>query len=217
VNPTFIFINGINTLPTDQRGWTDRAVAWVRSQTDCQADSFEWFGGPLGAQLLAPLRTWQLLQRLRMHRDNHPAAPIILVGHSFGCELICRVLQRPTCPLIADVWLIAAACDASFRKNGLNRALATCQLNRVFCLQARRDGALALAKATSRHLRFLRWLGLDYGWLGLTGPQYVDVPSAVTTIRKPDRIGHTSWLTPDNLPATMQMIHAETQTEVFAQ
>jgi hypothetical protein len=216
MNPVYIFINGINSLPSDQRGWTDRAVAWVLSQTDCLADAFEWFGGPLGAQLLAPLRTWQLLERLRTHSENHPASPIILVGHSFGCELICRVLRRPTCPQVADVWLIAAACDNDFRKNGLNRAISTCVVQRVFCLQARQDGALALARVTSKACRFLRWLGLDYGWLGLTGPYHVDVPSAVTTIRKPDRIGHSSWLTPDNLPATMQQIHATTEQENFA-
>jgi hypothetical protein len=215
----FIFINGINTLPTDQRGWTDRARNWIVRETDFGADKFEWFGGPLTAQLFAPLREQQLLRVLGQYPLD---TRLILVGHSFGCELICRVLAHVKCPNVQDAWLIAAACTADFRTNGLNRAMGRGQLGRVFCLQASRDGALALAKQSALALRWSRWLKLipgvhlDYGWLGLTGPTHVAYPPRVEVTQKPDHIGHSSYVNTINLAATLSHIVNEYPPEETA-
>jgi hypothetical protein len=219
LNPTFIFINGINTLPTDQRGWTDRARNWIVAHTGFDADCFEWFGGPLTAQLFAPLRVRQLLRVLTAYPLG---TRLILVGHSFGCELICRVLQKRRCPNIQDAWLIAGACDADFDTNGLNRAMQFGQLGRVFCLQASRDGALALAKQSALALRWSRWLNLlpgvhlDYGWLGLTGPVRVRYAPRVTVTQKPDHVGHSSYVNTINLAATLSHIVNEYPAEETA-
>ena len=198
-----VFINGINSLPCNMEGWTDKAVAWVFRHTEAAAEKFEWWGGPILSHLLIRWRARQLLQLLEPYRGFR----IVLVGHSFGTVLICRVLADRRVPPITCACLIASAADADFGRNGLNAALRENCVGEIHLYQSRRDGTLAAARATAW---WLRWVRLDFGWLGLTGPRNLDpaVAARVRVIQKP--YAHSQWFAPDCFDQTMREITAET-------
>lgn len=160
-----IVVNGILTMPGNAHAWTDRAVTWLHTHTEARAEKFEYLALPLTRRIMQRARARNLAELIDSYR-NHD---IHLVGHSNGCDLICRALKQIHVS-VKSVHLIAAATDADFEKNGLNEALHMQRLGSVHIYGGESDLALEFAFATSH---FLKWFGLGYGALGWIGPQNV--------------------------------------------
>ena len=161
----YLFINGILTVPDGRTGWVDRAVTWTESHYGQLAEKYEYFSGALTRRLFQGTRVRECAELL----ENYRGLDLVLVGHSNGADIACRLLQTTTFRF-AEVHLIAAAADADFEKNGLNDALLTGRLGRVALYGSHHDGALRLAQLSEA----LSFLGLGYGALGRTGPKNVD-------------------------------------------
>lgn len=195
----YIFVSGILERPSRPDGVTDRAVAWIRENTFDQARKLEYLAGVLTGRLLNWLRAVNLRRLCRRYGGDR----IVLVGYSNGTDIICRALEQ-SCGAVDEVHLIAAACPASFARNGLNTAIAAGRVGTVHVYASRADGALAAAK---RHTGWLRLVGADYGWLGLDGPQDVaDENSPWLDVYRKDAFGHGTWFEPAQFGITMRLI-----------
>lgn len=190
----YIFVNGILTRPGDSRNWNLRAVNWIHLNTVDRANLVEYFCTPIGRAFGQKHRAEKLAYCLAQYADWE----IILVGHSNGCDVILRALALLEWPRIEAVHLVSAACDEDFRVNGLNDALETDRIGRVFVWMSGRDSALHVARC---------WLGrmLGYGTLGLDGPQNVTEParSRLTVNKWPAR-DHSDCFKPYCFSDTMR-------------
>lgn len=164
----YICVNGICNSPGSANGWTDRFCDWIHANTDFRADKFEYFAGPLTRRILQGKRAKELAKRIAVLSKGND---VYLVGHSNGCDLICRALKALMAAKVEQIHLIAPATDADFRKNGMNMALLTKAVQKVFVYVANKDGAMKFAGATGK---FLKFFGLGYDTLGLTGEKNVD-------------------------------------------
>jgi predicted alpha/beta hydrolase family esterase len=196
----FIFINGILSDPGKADGWTDRAVTWVHTHSQDRAEKFEYLSGVLTRRLR--LNKWAAnLARLI---SRYSGQEVVLVGHSNGCELICRALDL--CGVrVNEVHLISGACDACFRKNGLNAAMERGQVGRITVYVAERDLPMRIAYVT----RFLEVVGAGYGRLGMDGPLNVSAAyeARVTTVRDAT-FGHSTWFEVEYFDQLMRSITA---------
>jgi pimeloyl-ACP methyl ester carboxylesterase len=208
----FIFVNGILSWPSDADGWTDRAVTWTNIRTETAVgEKYEYICGPLTRRLKQQRRAEGLAKMCRYYADCVGQDPhhthkqkwqINLVGHSNGCDIILRTLALlPEHLKIESVHLIAAACEADFDTNGLNRMLWNNRLHWVEIYTGGQDYALKFAKLTSA---LLNPFGLGYGSLGLTGPGNVNHHRVVTN-HEPF-FGHSSWFEPVQFPTTLTHI-----------
>lgn len=197
----YIFVNGIMNNPGSAEGWTDRAVTWVHTHTPDRAEKFEYFCTPMFRRFGQRERADNLAKLLRSYYGQ----PLTLVGHSNGCDLICRALQLGM-TTVARVLLFSGACDANFEANGLNEALSRGEVQLVECFRAGKDNAMKFAKVS---LTCLSWCGLGYGTLGLTGPLKVDTlvlsPLVVRETVEPG-FGHSTWFEAGNFAHTMKRV-----------
>ena len=202
VRPRFyLYINGILTSPEDRHAWTDRAVTWTESHYGHLADRYEYFSGALTRRLFQSARVRDCSIRLQ----QYSGVERVVVGHSNGADIACRLLQEESQPSLElhSLHLIAAAAEADFEKNGLNHALLTGRLGHVYLYCSRNDAALRLAQAT----QIFSFLGLGYGSLGRTGPRNVDPRIADRiTITWRDDFGHSTWFTPAEFAKTMAAV-----------
>jgi pimeloyl-ACP methyl ester carboxylesterase len=194
----YLFINGILTLSDGRNAWPDRAVTWTESQFAQLAEKYEYFSGALTRRIFQAARVRECAQLLRQYAGHD----LIVVGHSNGADIVCRLLQ--TTPIeIAEVHLLAPAADADFERNGLNEALLTGRLGRVHLYGSHNDRALQLAQVSE----CLGFLGLGYGALGRTGPKNVDdrIADRVQQVWRDD-FDHSTWFSPAQFAATMNLI-----------
>ncbi|HEY8965245.1 MAG TPA: hypothetical protein VIM58_02305 [Candidatus Methylacidiphilales bacterium] len=205
----YLFVNGILTSTEDRHSWTDRAVTWTESHYGCLADRYEYFSDVLTRRLFQAGRVRDCAARLAQYRS----VDRIVVGHSNGADIACRLLQQDGEPglQLAALHLIAAAAEADFEKNGLNHALLTGRLGHIHLYGSRNDGALRLAQAT----QVLGFLGLGYGSLGRTGPRNVDPRIADrVTVTWRDDFGHSTWFAPGEFARTITaVVEAEAGNE----
>lgn len=197
---SYLFCNGILTNPNDVNGWTDRAEAWIEKETPYNADKFEYFSGALTRRLYQNDRVEKVITIARRMTPMN----LVLVGHSNGCDIIQRVVQREKFK-IKELHLIAAASEHDFEKNGFNKALIKGTVEQIFCYCSPKDGALQKAKLSN----IFNFLGLGYGYLGLVGPSRVaeSVKDRVTCIWR--NIDHSDWFNKKYFPLTMkQIVHA---------
>jgi pimeloyl-ACP methyl ester carboxylesterase len=195
----YLFINGILTVPDGHSGWTDRAVTWTESHYGQLAEKFEYFSGALTRRLFQAARVRRCVDLLR----NYAGHDLILVGHSNGADIVCRILQEHPEIEVAEAHLFAAAADADFNKNGLNMALLTGRLGWAYLYGSHRDPALRLAQ----YSEVLGFLGLGYGALGRTGPTHLDeriTHRVLQTWR--DDFDHSTWFSPAQFAATMDLV-----------
>ena len=192
----FIFINGILNHPEDLHGWTDEACGHVAQQTVFDADRYEYFTMPL----LRPFKQAWRAKQIALLVEEWVGYEIVLVGHSNGCDLICRYLKTLSrkdilLPKILQVHLIAGATDCSCKANGLNEVLKDGILGSAYIYCSLGDRALQKAKGWTG---WLRRFGLGYGWLGLGGPSEIDpdVLHKIHVIRN-DMKDHGTWLAED--------------------
>ena len=89
----YIFVPGVLSYPGSSRAWTDRGVTWINKRMTCDAaEKFEYLALPVTRNLLAARRAAELAAKI----DEYPVESfcLVLVGHSFGCELIRLALQQ---------------------------------------------------------------------------------------------------------------------------
>lgn len=202
-----IFVNGILTLPGSAHAWTDRAVTWFHLNSLAKAEKFEYLALPLTRRLMQRRRARNLAELI----DSYTSMDVVLVGHSNGCDLICRALKLTSHPIQA-VHLFSAACNASLDDNGLNAALESGRLGVVHVYRGLKDRALRFAYWTSW---ILKPLGLGYGSLGYQGPKEI-----ARDEWKEDRLlvhdyatfGHGSFFSEEVFPLTMGAIKLHTVT-----
>lgn len=200
MSKVYIFVNGILTNPGDVNGWTDNAEAWIEGNTSHKATRMEYACGVLTRRLHQNKR----VDNLETICNKYPNDRLCLVGHSNGCDIILRLIARRTLSF-DQVHLIAGACENDFRKNGLNDAIGLHQIRRLGVYWSKQDKALRKARMSST---LLSWIGLGYGFLGLTGPKNMvpEFSTRVTSIEK--KWGHSDWFNQKNFEETMQSIAA---------
>lgn len=186
----YIFVNGILTWPGNSRNWNSRAVTFTHLETLNQAEKFEYVVGPVSRVFGQKKRAKKLIDYL----DAYEGRPIVLAGHSNGCDVICDALKQRPSIRIKALHLISAACDPDFGKNGINEIDAA----EVVVWIAGKDKALTLA-----NLRISRLLG--YGVLGKTGPIKARPGLNCQIITRQD-YGHSDWFTDTNFRHTLSRI-----------
>jgi pimeloyl-ACP methyl ester carboxylesterase len=181
----FIFVNGILNMPSDVNGWTDKAEAWIEVNTVHKATRLEYFSDVLFRRL----HQESLVDDLGTICERYDDHKIILVGHSNGCDVIVRLIKR----MKHDI------------KNGINAALQETTLGKVTVYWSPRDKALKEAKWSTK---LFGWLGLGYGYLGLTGPYNVakNISHKVSSVERD--FDHSQWFTAKNFDETMLGIAA---------
>lgn len=162
----YICVNGICSDPGNSDGWTDRFCTWIHTHTEHRAEKFEYFAGPLTRRFFQGKHARELAKLIEQYQKQD----VYLVGHSNGCDLIVRALRLLEFSEAEQIHLIAPATDADFRQNGLNDALWSYAVHKIFVYVGEKDGAMKLASVTGRVLKLF---GLGYGTLGLSGPENV--------------------------------------------
>lgn len=191
-------MNGILTQPEDVEAWTDHAVEWINRNTESKADKMEYRSGAL-------TRRWyqnKRVQNLQKICKSYLGDRIILVGHSNGCDIIQRMINKGI-PRVHELHLIAAASEYDFVKNGYNRALKNDHVEKIYVYTSDIDEALKKAKLSTK---LFGWLGLGYGYLGLVGPDHVDpsVKDRVVVYKEPMK--HSQWFSKKFFERTMNCI-----------
>lgn len=196
----YVCINGICSNPSNTEGWTDRFCTWIHTNTEYRAEKFEYFAGPITRRLFQGKRAKALAKLIAQYKKHD----VYLVGHSNGCDLICRALKVLISAQVEQIHLIAPATDADFEKNGLNYALYSYAVNKAFIYVADKDGAMRFANLTGK---FLKLFGLGYGTLGLTGPKNIDedVKNRVEAIHFKE-FHHSTFFENQNFDALMYSI-----------
>jgi hypothetical protein len=199
VTRCLVFIPGI-CYRLDVLGWCDAAREWAL-QKGIPSDSYEYHED-----------AWDILKIGQYRRARDLAAKLdalsnpVPISHSNGCGVLCDALRKIT-RRIEVAHLFGAATWPSFSRNGLNWALQSGALGKVFVHFSPDDAVLWLPALASRVLT----LGLrGYGDLGRVGPQHVAASVASRVI--PDErwgYGHSDWLgSPLSLDETLSDIVA---------
>ena len=184
----YIFVPGIMSYPGSPNAWTDKAVTWMHTTQVCAAaEKFEYLALPISRRLLAQRRARQLAKLI----DRYPADgfTLVLVAHSFGCDIARRALtlanRSANC-----CHLLAPDIGVKPRQHGLLKHLRDGWIGHLHIRLAGRDRAL-----TSKYL-------------GGAKPETVrrQFCSSVVTIHNQPRYGHSSWWISSNFAATMRLI-----------
>lgn len=196
----FIFINGILNVPGDVSGWTDKAEAWIEVNTVHPATRLEYFSDAIFRRF----QQEHLVDDLATICERYDDHKIVLVGHSNGCDIIIRLIKRMKHD-IHHAHLIAGACERDFYKNGINMAIMEGTLGRVTVYWSPKDKALKKARLSSR---LFGWMGLGYGYMGLTGPFNVSdkISHKVNSVER--HFDHSQWFSTKNFDETMLAIAA---------
>lgn len=197
----YIFVNGILSKPEDVVSWTDRAVFWINKADqagDLRADKMEYECGIFSRRFYQNDR----VKNLQKIAKNYNGDRVVLVGHSNGCDIIERVVRKGT-PKIHELHLIAAASQADFKKNGYNRALKNGLIENIYIYMSPIDEALEKARLSTQ---LFGWMGLGYGYMGLTGPLNVDPSIKHKVFVYKYDFGHSDWFSRKNFESTMRAI-----------
>lgn len=183
--PVVILVNGILTNPARTDAWTDRMATHLSSRYDVQVEKYEYWTWALTRRLGQRKRAQELAELI----NQYPGRRIILVGHSNGCAIICDALKITRRP-VSTVFLVAAAVEADFEKNGLGERLRSGGLKQVRIFSGGKDWPLRFAYLTRKYI--LGFFGLGYGSLGYEGPQNVDCDHRVQ-VHTLKWGGHSAW------------------------
>ena len=113
----FVFIPGIRSDPDNPNGWPDRAVRIIAEKnkagkTSDLAFRQEYFSTALFRRMTigdVVDRVWKLTEDLALS-----GLEPVLVGHSNGAEVICRVLKLLKCGPVKSIPLILGAFSNNF-------------------------------------------------------------------------------------------------------
>lgn len=193
-------INGIMNWPGSRKGCTDLIADYIMNHTKYQCDKMEYACGPLLSK--------EFFQsgRVEILREKSSKIPcgVYLIGHSNGADIIQKYINS-SYRRIEQIHLVAGACESDFRRSGLNKALITGRLGEVHVYFSKNDNILRGRKESFFNAA-CRKIGLGYGWLGYSGPKYVDALVESRVIRHEWECGHSEYFDKDNLPKLMQQI-----------
>lgn len=178
----YIFINGIMNNPGCSDNWTDRAVTWMHTNTlpnVIPSEKFEYFTGPLLRRVFQQYRANKLTRMLSFYFAK--GYEVVLVGHSNGCDIICRVLAEVEHP-VKEVHLIAAACDEPVYEPGM--------VGDLFVYIGGQDKAMKLARFSKK---LLGKLHLGYGSLGGMDPKLARDKFGEEHVVYHPSFGHSTW------------------------
>ncbi len=194
-------INGIRTVPGDERDFNLKLGVWVDQNCEphIRCHAVQYHCGIIGRafgqkercailqQLLGEYETWQK----------------IIVGHSNGCAVALEGLRLAGWPRIESLHLVSGACEADFNRNGLNVALVAGRIGKAYVYCAGKDMALRLARQPLAKI-------LGYGTMGL-GPKNINPvlgPGRVTTIDDGPwkAYGHSSMWADTEFDTTARMV-----------
>jgi hypothetical protein len=104
---------------------------------------------------------------------------------------------------IEALHLVSGACDADFNRNGLNSALRSYRVGRVFVYVAEKDWAMGFEDTLAGKALF--GLYASDQPLGLSGPRNVEsrMYSRIKQVNE-RHYGHSSWWAPVNFERTMR-------------
>jgi pimeloyl-ACP methyl ester carboxylesterase len=191
----WIFTHGILNCPGWSKGITDQQVTWVIKNLGLPAEKFEYTSDALFRWVRQPKRIRDYTEFVNQFGQDWT---VNLVGHSNGCDIICRAL--PSLRPIESLHLLSGACEADCWANGINSAMMAGKLTRVTCYVAGKDCAMKAAWLS----RALRCIGLGYGTLGLTGPLRPN-SARIVTVRE-QLFGHSEWFDGENFEKTMRRL-----------
>ncbi len=194
----YIFINGVRTDSNNLQGWHFRAARWVDDNTDYKADTYH-YTVPGSFAWLKRARLVDELVECIDKTGQGGLRDVVLVGHSFGTDLICRALAKSPETVAHSLHLIGGAAQDSFKTNGLNQSLKEGQIGSVTVYFNPGDPVLG-------GWRFWKYLG--YGKLGLNGATDIDpaIKHRVECIECPG-VGHSGYFDPGpSFNTTMQYI-----------
>lgn len=209
MNPefAFLYVNGIRVKPGDTRNWNSRAVTWTHTEKsltcDSVAEEIEYYSGIIPWDR-RNIRAKRLSGKWRQYAQN--GRRVVIGAHSNGNRVALHAL-RITDPRwkIHELHMICAACDADFNTNGLNAALATGRINRIYVYIAGRDKALPWAHSVVGKIFWGRTA------LGLQGPinlceEYRNTRVFIVDEGYWKEFGHSDCMRGDNFYETMRML-----------
>lgn len=194
----FIFVNGINTVPSKDSNWNAKAVTYINTKTPHKAEKLEYFCSFITRAFHNKKRARKLYRMLSFYKGYK----INIVGHSNGVDLILDCLNfYNDWPDIANLHLVCGAGQRDFNKNGLNELLKDGRIGKTKIYVAGRDFMLKLANT---------WFGkvLGYGNIG-QGAQNIDnsIKNKVKTISDSpwDNYAHSECWNDENFEETMEL------------
>lgn len=202
--PYYFFIPGINTNTADIDGWHDRAERYCE-RLGLRANAYPYHVTALDRWIH---QAGHIRNAMRCLREGvMPDERIAVTTHSNGAAIACGMLREYHDWHVSELHLVAGAEFASYEQNGLNAAVDRGQVKAIFLYCSRSDRALKAAKATRKVLRFV---GLGFGSIGLTGPADMsDEADARTRVVWRDGFDHSDYFTPaENFESTMRLIAA---------
>jgi pimeloyl-ACP methyl ester carboxylesterase len=196
-------INGWASLFGDWLNWPNQAITWVHKNTDYRAHTLLYFTSALFAGWTRPHRALQFSKLIRQYSVDDWR--IILVAHSEGTATAIQAMRLAGWPRIESVHLVCGACDSNFERNGLNYALVTNKIGKVFCYTAEKDFAMRLEDTMLGLLMFgISWNDCP---LGMSGPKNVRprfLDEGRVTEKHWPAYGHSDCWLSDNFESTMR-------------
>lgn len=203
-----LMVPGIDQWPDDSRNWDCRGQTWsnlnplpVQNATVediVVTDRADYFCGPIGRAFHQQRRIDRVKAVLKPYVDG--GFDIIADAHSNGTDIVLNALKQMGWPRVEALHLVSGACQADFEKNGLNNALCSRRIGKVYVYVAGKDWPLRIARSWLGHL-------LGYGTLGLRGPLNVSetVTHQVEVFVRPE-FGHGTWFAPEYFEETMRLL-----------
>ncbi len=184
----YIFVPGVLNYPGSARNWTDRAVTWIHKRATCEvAEKFEYMALPATRKLLAARRAAELAALI----DNYSIDQfsLVLVGHSFGCELIRLALQQSK-RSANFVHLFAPAVPSEPRRHRLKSMVVSGKIGFLKIYLSDRDAVLTkhfLGGVSPEGVRF----------------QFADEHHTSVASRN---FGHCTWFAAPNFEASLRSV-----------
>lgn len=197
MDASYIAINGINTLASDDSWNNEAEIIFAGKGRNCHA--FQYFSDTVFRRVFQNARVERLYNLVKRYQEF--GLKIRLIGHSNGCDLICRLLKNHG-PIIDEIHLIAGAAEADCDKNGINDSFKAGRLKKAVFYCSTKDRKLKSAKMSKT---LLGWMGLGYDYVGLVGPSNVRDGDDVRVIWRDD-FDHGDWFVGSNLNWTLSMV-----------
>lgn len=191
----YIFVPGVLSYPGSARNWTDRAVTWIHNRQTCEcAEKFEYLALPATRNLLTARRASELARLI----DGYPveAFSLVVVGHSYGCEIVRRALQQSKRPA-NFVHLIAPAVPTEPRHHRLKGLVTRGQIGFLNIYVSERENVL-----TDRFLGGIAAAAI--------AKQFKDEHHTRVVGR---RFKHSTWFSKTNFEHTMRQVVGLAETE----
>jgi alpha-beta hydrolase superfamily lysophospholipase len=187
----YLVINGILIWPSGLN-WTDDLCMKIETETeDDKAYAYRYFSEPLTTYLRQEARANECVSILKRYWGK---CDLVLVTHSNGADIACRILDRFDGP-ISHVHMFAPACLADMNANGLNNAMLSGRLQNLTVYRSTKDSTLKSLYWMSKQPA-IGWVpamfGFDYKTMGYQGPANAAVGEPRLRVIQKD-MHHTEW------------------------